>query len=89
MPEGVYAAHVWIEGKRYKSAVFCGVAEMFHETEPKLEAHVLDFFGDLTNQEITVELLQKIRETRAFATPEELIDQIELDIKTIRACLQE
>lgn len=62
---------------------------MFGETAPRVEAHVLDFSGDLTDTEITVELVSKIRDTQDFENNQDLIKQITLDIMNIRACLQE
>jgi len=69
------------------AAIFCGVAEMFGETQSKLEAHVLDFAGDLTDTEITVELISKIRHNQKFATREALVVQIEQDIVNVRTVL--
>lgn len=89
IPHGVYAGFVLIAEQRYQAAVFCGVAEMFGETEPQLEAYILDFSGDLTNVEITIELVSKIRDNQKFSSQAHLVEQIKADIITIRACLQE
>lgn len=49
-----------------------------------LEAHLLDFEGDLYGQTIEVELLEFLREERRFGSTEELSRQIEADKKRAR-----
>lgn len=53
-----------------------------------LEAHLLDFEGDLYGQTIEVELLEFLREERRFGSTEELSRQIEADKKRARERLR-
>jgi riboflavin kinase/FMN adenylyltransferase len=50
----------------------------------KVEAHVLDFSGDLYGKEIELEFLARIRDLRKFSGAQELQHQIQQDIKSIR-----
>lgn len=89
LPRGVYAGYVEVAEKKHQAAIFCGPAETFLEEEPRLEAHILDFSGDLYNQAITVELVEKIRDVEAFETSADLVKQIRKDVKLVRQCLRE
>lgn len=78
---GIYAARVTIkEGDApYMAAVFA---------DPKreiLEAHILDFNDDLVGLTITIELYEKVRETKYFDDEEELKAAIAHDVEATRA----
>lgn len=88
IPTGIYAGYVIYKAQRYPAAIFCGSAETFNDTVPKIEAYILDFSEDLYNKSITVELSEKIRDSKKFKTTEQLAQAIEQDIKDIRICLQ-
>lgn len=78
---GIYAAKVWVEGVEYRAAVFVDRARAL------LEAHLLDFSGDLYGKEMKVQLVQRVRESKRFDTDQALIDAIARDIEEIRAIL--
>jgi riboflavin kinase/FMN adenylyltransferase len=46
-----------------------------------LEVHLLDFQGDLYDQQLTISFLHFLREERKFASLDELKKQIAEDIK--------
>lgn len=82
LESGIYAGFVALEGKKRVSAIFISA------DEPLLEAHILDFEGDLYGKEIEVEILDKIRDSVKFESEDKLIEQIKLDILNIKKCLQ-
>lgn len=88
IPTGIYAGYVIYDTQCYPAAIFCGSAETFNDTVPKIEAYILDFSEDLYKKTITVELYKKIRDSKKFETTEQLVRAIEQDIKDIRICLQ-
>jgi riboflavin kinase/FMN adenylyltransferase len=51
----------------------------------RVEAHLLDFDGDLYGAELEVEMGGKLRDEQQFASPAALRDQIARDIAKIRA----
>ena len=53
--------------------------------ERRIEAHLLDFEGDLYGQRLVVELWQRLRDERAFENEAELIEQIARDVAEARA----
>ncbi len=74
---GIYAARVRIDETEYEAAIFADPARKI------LEAHILDFSGDLYGETIGVTLLEKIRDTKIFTNDEELRRAISEDIVAV------
>jgi riboflavin kinase/FMN adenylyltransferase len=86
--DGIYAGwYVRPDGTQLPAAVSLGRRPTFYESQPfsLLEAHVLDFSGDLYGQRLVVELWRRLRDERAFADEAELIAQIGRDVEAARA----
>ncbi len=80
---GVYAGSVRHGDKYYMAAVNLGCNPTFGGSSLRLEAHLLDFTGDLYGQVILVELHQFIREEVTFAQRDSLQKQISEDKKAV------
>jgi riboflavin kinase/FMN adenylyltransferase len=80
-PYGIYAGAV---GDR-RAAVSIGVNPHYGGTERRIEAYLLDWEGDLYGDRLIVELWQRLRDERAFASEAELIAQIARDVEQTRA----
>jgi riboflavin kinase/FMN adenylyltransferase len=78
---GIYAGAV---GDR-RAAVSIGVNPHYGGTERRIEAYLLDWEGDLYGDRLVVELWQRLRDERAFASEAELIAQIARDVEETRA----
>src|SRR3989344_7945332 len=75
---GIYSARVKVGDVKYEAAVFA---------DPKrklLEAHLLDFSGELYGKKISIELCEKIRDSKKFGNDEALRLAIEEDIVKVR-----
>jgi riboflavin kinase/FMN adenylyltransferase len=82
VPEyGIYAGAV---GDR-RAAVSIGVNPHYGGTERRVEAYLLDWSGDLYGDRLVVELWQRLREERAFASEAELVEQIARDVAETRS----
>lgn len=81
---GVYAGRVDIDGQRYAAAINIGPNPTFEDGPAKIEIHLLDFSGDLYGRTIAVDLTQRVRAVRKFATIEELLTQIRQDVELVR-----
>ncbi|MEO8637751.1 MAG: riboflavin kinase [Candidatus Taylorbacteria bacterium] len=79
LASGIYRGSVMIGGDTYSAALFVNVAGTL------LEAHVLDFTGDLYGKEIEVELKEKIRDVIPFESEEQMRAIIIDDILKIRS----
>jgi riboflavin kinase/FMN adenylyltransferase len=79
-PDGVYAG--WTRDKR--AAVSIGTNPHFDGVERRVEAHLLDFDGDLYGDRLIVELWSPIREQRRFDSLDELVVAIGADVERTR-----
>jgi riboflavin kinase/FMN adenylyltransferase len=68
-----------------RAAISIGVNPHYGGSERRIEAFLLDFEGDLYGQNIRIELWERLRDERAFASEEELVRQIGLDVQATRA----
>ena len=68
-----------------RAAVSIGTNPHYGGEERRVEAFLLDFVGDLYGQRLVVELWQRLRDERAFANEEELVEQIARDVEETRA----
>ncbi len=84
-PKGVYAGHVNVDGKAYRAALNIGLRPTVSSESQVLhaEAYLMNFNGNLYNRELEVEIGDKLREEKKFASEAELRDQIALDIAAI------
>jgi riboflavin kinase/FMN adenylyltransferase len=83
-PDGVYAGRAFVGGKPYAAAINLGPNPTFDETARKLEAHLLDFAGDLYGKSLDVAFLQHLRNTVPFANVDELRSQLVRDVAQVR-----
>jgi riboflavin kinase/FMN adenylyltransferase len=77
---GIYAG----EAAGYRAAVSIGVNPHYGGSERRVEAYLLEFAGDLYGRRLIVELWQRLRDERAFASEEELVAQIADDVERTR-----
>ena len=81
---GVYACTVRVGEESHAACTNVGVAPTFGREESKIEAHLLDFEGDLYGRLVDVMFLQRIRGERRFSGVEELKEQIGRDVEEAR-----
>jgi riboflavin kinase / FMN adenylyltransferase len=79
--DGVYAGRCEVNGKKYAAAVSIGTLPTFAERARQVEAHLLDFCGDLYGSSLEVELLDWLREQRKFADVDALRRGIDSDLQ--------
>jgi riboflavin kinase/FMN adenylyltransferase len=71
------------------AAISVGVNPQFHSTGLRVEAHVLDFDGDLLGAQASVSFEHRLRDEAAFPTVEDLVAQIHQDIRHTRRLLRQ
>lgn len=86
-PDGVYAVAVETAGRRRPGVLNIGVRPTFGGRRRVVEAHVLDYSGDLYRAWMTVHLIERLRGEATFAGPEALRAAIAADITTVRRVL--
>ena len=91
LARGVYAGRCVVPepdpAGRHRCVVNVGHRPTFGGSETIVEAHLLDFEGDLYGQRLRVELITRLRDERRFESPEALGGQIRLDIDRARELL--
>ncbi|HZF00620.1 MAG TPA: bifunctional riboflavin kinase/FAD synthetase [Methylomirabilota bacterium] len=85
-PNGVYSGCTKLKGQFYRVALNVGFRPTVAtgKSELRVEAHVLDFHGDLYGENLEVEIGEKLRDERRFDSKEELQKQIVRDIAKVR-----
>lgn len=85
LPEpGVYAGVVVVDGATHAAAIATGRPPMFPDAHEFLEAHLIDFDGDLYGRTLTVEFLERLRPQRRFESLDALAAQMRADIERTR-----
>lgn len=85
---GVYAAYAWVGSERYQAATNIGVRPTINGHQLTIEAHLLDFSGDLYGREISLDFIDHIRDERKFSGLDTLVAQIKADIAYTREILK-
>ncbi|HUF40059.1 MAG TPA: bifunctional riboflavin kinase/FAD synthetase [Anaerolineales bacterium] len=88
---GVYACRVTAGGSSFRAATNIGFRPTFEggETVTTVEAHLLDFDGDLYNQVVEVAFVERLRDEMKFSGVEALVARIRADILQAREVLDE
>jgi riboflavin kinase/FMN adenylyltransferase len=71
----------------HRAAISIGTNPHYRGEERRIEAHLLDFEGDLYGRRLLLQLWRRLRDERAFASEEELIAQIAKDVEETRQAL--
>ncbi len=78
---GIYAGAVGA----IRAAVSIGVNPHYGGSERRVEAHLLDWEGDLYGERIVLELWRRLRDEQAFPDEAALVAQIARDVDEARA----
>jgi riboflavin kinase/FMN adenylyltransferase len=85
--KGVYAVWVDMAGNTYQGAMNVGYRPTFGENRLTVEVFLLDFQGDIYQQDVKVRFVQRIRDERRFDGIDALVAQIGRDVARARAIL--
>ncbi len=82
---GVYAARATVAGAVHAAAVHAAAVHVgpnvsFGESEISVEAHLVGFAGDLYGSLLDVDFLDRLRDTRKFASIDDLTTQLAADV---------
>jgi len=79
---GVYAIRALVAETQYNAVLNIGVRPTVSENNGlRIEAHLLDFNGDLYDRELAIHFLHRLRDERKFESVHDLQNQIALDIR--------
>jgi riboflavin kinase/FMN adenylyltransferase len=87
-PDGVYASWAHINGNAYESMTNVGLCPTFEHEKRTIETYILDYSGDLYGNDLSVDLVSKLRDEGKFTSIEDLKKQIAKDIKNGKSILE-
>ena len=80
--EGVYAGLGRVGGRKYPAAVHIGSNPTFADQQQKTEVHLIDYEGgNLYEETLFVDLLDRLRDTIHFDSAEALKNQLSRDVE--------
>lgn len=84
---GVYATYAWVGDQRHVAATNIGVRPTVDGQRLSIEAHLLDFEGDLYGRSLKLEFIGRIRDEQKFPSLDALVAQIHADVGRVRQLL--
>ena len=76
---GVYAVTINVNNQSFKGMLYVGTRPTLNLQETTYEIHVFEFNEDVYDQQISFQILHKIRDEIRFETIENLIEQLHQD----------
>lgn len=82
---GIFVGEILLDGKWLQAVIHIGKKPTIQDDEVTLEAHILNWTGDVkTGTIVSVKLLKKIRDTKKFEDLKQLEKAIEKDVEFAR-----
>ncbi len=88
LKKGVYSTQIVIDEKIYTGLTNLGKCPTFEERDFHAETFILDFSKNVYGKHARIFLLDYLREEKRFGSREELTEQIQKDIETVKARYQ-
>jgi riboflavin kinase/FMN adenylyltransferase len=86
--DGIYAGLAKVHEELLPTAISIGFNPTFTESKHSLEAHIIDFEGDIYDEDIELQFVERIRSEKKFSSEKELCAQIAEDVHTASALLR-
>ena len=87
--DGVYAVRVHWSNQTWPGAANIGPNPTFGEQARKVEVHLIGFAGELVGQEMAIDFVDRLRDTRPFAGAAELVEQLQRDVEQARSRVED
>ena len=86
---GIYVTRAYVRENAYESCTSIGIRPTFDvEPRPVVETFILDFDEDIYGREMQIDLLHRLRGEERFASAQQLIAQMEKDVRATREWFQ-
>ncbi|MBQ4377004.1 MAG: riboflavin biosynthesis protein RibF [Bacteroidales bacterium] len=85
--EGVYAVRVEIDDKEWRGVSNVGTSPTFGVTKSLIETHIIGFDGDLYGSRLSIDFVERLRDTRHFDSVEALRQAMLGDIEKAKGVL--
>jgi riboflavin kinase / FMN adenylyltransferase len=83
--DGVFATRAYVDKSAYPSLTNIGMNPTFGKNQRTVESFLLDYHNNLYEHEVKIDFLQKVRNEIKFDKPDDLVKQIQDDIRVARA----
>lgn len=87
--DGIYAALARLPSGTWDGALHIGPRPAFPGSRATIEVHLLDYSADLYGAELQLDLIERLREVRPFASAAELVSRMNEDVRRARRILAE
>lgn len=86
---GIYACWAYLHEVRYRAAINIGINPTFTPDKqiPNVEAHLLDFRGEIYGEDVRLEFVVRLRDELKFDSVDLLLEQIWKDVEMTRKIL--
>ena len=87
---GIYACRAYLNGQKYQAAINIGINPTFTPDKqiPNVEAHLLDFRGEIYGEDVKLEFVARLRNELRFESVDKLLEQIWKDIEDTKRILE-
>jgi len=90
LPEdGVYVTKAYLGGQPHPSVTNIGKRPTFGENRRTVEVYLIGFSGEIYGEDLRIELVDRLRDEKRFASPEELKAQIGQDVERATSMLKQ
>lgn len=86
--DGVYAVRINLNGKTLRGVCFIGKVSILKNRPARIEAHIFNFRKKIYGKDLEILFVKRMRNTRRYASKEQLIGQIKKDIKKAKIILK-
>ena len=78
----MYLAYAFVDNDKYPAVVNIGKRPTFEDEDDCIivEAHLLNYQGNLYGQRISLDFVDRLRDERKFTSSEHLVSQIHQDV---------
>lgn len=87
--EGIYAVRARLPEGTRDGALHIGPRPTFPGSRASIEVHLLDYGADLYGAELQLDLIERLRRVRSFASVAELVSRMNEDVRLARRILAE
>ena len=88
-PDGIYATLFHVRNKQWLSVSSIGINPTFGDGPRTVESFILDFDSEIYGESVRLSFVKRIREERKFAIVDDLIGQIDEDVKCAKAIFKD
>jgi riboflavin kinase/FMN adenylyltransferase len=88
--KGIYACWAYLHDTKYLAAINIGTNPTFtpDKETPNVEAHLLDFRGEIYGEDVRLEFVERLRDEMRFSSVDVLLEQIWKDVGMTRKILR-